>query len=148
MVHFRLDFVFLNQVFKPYGLQVVGQLIATMGLYGLVIQPMWQLGKFLHVPGRMDQVKWHRFYITLAIVVGIVLGILFIPLPHNVKCGLHVEPRNAVTVYAEVPGQIAKVEQEPGAIVEANQLIVELENPEMERQIRRWKTKKRNTRCS
>ena len=107
-----------------------------MGMYGLVIQPMWQLGKFLHVPGRMDQVKWHRFYITLAIVVAIILSIFLIPFPRNVRCALHIQPRDAVTVYAEVQGQIADVQQKPGAAVETNDLIVELTNPEMEREIR------------
>ncbi|MEM7559094.1 MAG: hemolysin D, partial [Planctomycetota bacterium] len=48
---------FLNQVFEPYGLKVIGQALALMGLYGLIVMPAWQGAKFLHVPGRMDQVK-------------------------------------------------------------------------------------------
>ena len=53
--------MFLNSVLEPYGLQVVGRLIAGMGLFGLIIQPMWKLGKFLHVPGRMHQVKRKKY---------------------------------------------------------------------------------------
>ena len=38
---------FLNQVFEPYGLKIIGQLIALSGLVGLVVQPAWQLGQVL-----------------------------------------------------------------------------------------------------
>jgi len=37
---------FLNQVFEPYGLKVIGQIIAFAGIVGLFVQPLWQLGKF------------------------------------------------------------------------------------------------------
>ena len=41
---------FLYRVFEPYGLRVLGQAIACFALYGLLVQPLWRLGKFFVVP--------------------------------------------------------------------------------------------------
>jgi putative peptide zinc metalloprotease protein len=41
-------FMFLNQVLEPYGLKVLGQLMGAMGVFGLVVQPVWQMGKFFY----------------------------------------------------------------------------------------------------
>jgi putative peptide zinc metalloprotease protein len=43
---------FLNKVLEPYGLKVLGQVIAAAGFFGLVVQPLWRLGKFFYTrPG-------------------------------------------------------------------------------------------------
>ncbi len=123
---------FLNKVFEPYGLKVIGQIIALMGLFGLFIQPLWQLGKFFHVPGRMDQVKWPRFYITAAIAVTIVMVILWIPLPRKVRCAVQIEPRNAEPVYVHTPGQLLEVLKKPGDTVTEGEELVRLASPELE----------------
>ena len=122
---------FLNQVFEPYGLKVLGQAIAAMGFFGLVIQPIWQLGKFMHVPGRMDQVKWHRLYITIGIV-ALVLGVgLFTPLPRYVKCSFEIRPHDPATVFLVVPGQLEEVAVKPGEHVDEGQLIARFTNSEL-----------------
>lgn len=128
---------FLNQVFEPYGLKVVGQLIAVMGLYGLIIQPLWQGGKFLHVPGRMDQVKWHRLYATLGIVAVVLVGILFMPIPRHVRCAFHLQPREVRRVFVDVPGKIVSVDKEPGEMVEAGEVIAQMENDRLKLELYR-----------
>jgi hypothetical protein len=50
-------FLFVWNVFKPYRLEVLGQLMAGMALWGLVVRPIHGMIKFLNVPGRRDQVK-------------------------------------------------------------------------------------------
>ena len=58
--------LFLYKVFKPYGLEVIGQMIALASLWGLVVMPLYQVGKFFYVPGRLDKVKKPRMYASLA----------------------------------------------------------------------------------
>ena len=58
-------FMFLNQVLEPYGLKILGQIMGAMGVFGLVVQPLWQMGKFFYTPGRMHKVKKHRVAITV-----------------------------------------------------------------------------------
>jgi putative peptide zinc metalloprotease protein len=120
--------MFLNSVLEPYGLKVVGQLLAILGLYGLVVQPTWQLAKFLHVPGRMNQVKSKNVMVTLSVIGAVVLLIALVPLPHYVVCTLEVRPRDAVSVYVDVPGRIDEVRVKPGDQVEQNQPLAQLSN--------------------
>jgi putative peptide zinc metalloprotease protein len=120
--------MFLNSVLEPYGLKVVGRLLALLGLYGLVVQPAWQLVKFLHVPGRMNQVKGKRVAITLATIGAAAVLIGFLPLPHYVVCTLEVRPRDAEAVYVDVPGRIDEVLVKPGDRVEAGHVLARLEN--------------------
>lgn len=131
---------FLNKVFEPYGLKVLGQGIALMGVFGLVLQPAWQLGKFMHVPGRMDQVKWHRVGITAAIVGTIILLIVFAPFPRNVKCPVQIEARGSHSVFVQVPGELAQLHVRPGQHVEKDQLIAELKNYDLELEIERLRS--------
>ncbi len=125
---------FLNSVFEPYGLKVIGQCIALAGLYGLLVKPVWDLGKFLHVPGRMDQVKWHRVYISAAVVAAVIVGILCLPVPKNVNCSFELQPRDVRTVYVETPGQLTNVAAKPGQTVQEGQPLFSLENDDLKLQ--------------
>ncbi len=122
---------FLNQVFEPYGLKVIGQVLAVMGLYGLIVQPLWQGAKFMHVPGRMDQVKWHRLYASIAIVATVIIGILILPLPKNVTCAFQLVPGDASLVAVERPGKLVEVNVVPGDEVVAGEPIATLENSQL-----------------
>jgi len=119
---------FLNRVFEPYGLKVIGQLIALVAFYGLVIAPIWQFGKFFYQPGRAETVKTSRVMITVAVIVAIIVGVLWIPLPYYVKCPLIVRPRDAQAVYADVGGTVQKISVRSGQQVSKNQLLMQLEN--------------------
>jgi putative peptide zinc metalloprotease protein len=120
---------FLNAVFEPYGLQIIGRGLALMGLFGLVVQPLWQGGKFMHIPGRMDQVKWPRVFGTVAVVATVFFLIMMIPIPRNVRCTLQVEPMGAAVVYADEAGTIDQLHVHPGDKVSAGDPLATLENP-------------------
>ncbi len=109
-------FWFLYQVFEPYGLKVVSQMIATASIAGLIIQPLWKLGKFFYVPGRLDQVKRTHVRISLAVVGGVLAFVCTIPLPHHVFCLLEIKPRDAEMVYVDVPGRLEEVERQVGPV--------------------------------
>lgn len=117
---------FLNRVFEPYGLKVLGQAIALGSIYGLLIQPLWNVYKFFRVPGRLGKVKSVRVYGTLIVIFGAIIGIGFIPLPHHVYCPLEVQARNAEWVYVKVDGILDKVLVHPGDQVTEGQLLAQL----------------------
>jgi putative peptide zinc metalloprotease protein len=120
--------LFLYRVFEPYGLQVIGQLIAAVAISGLVIQPLWKLGKFFYVPGRIDRVKKPRMVASLAVVTVGLLGVFLLPIPHYVRCGIYLEPRGASTVYVESPGELQQIHFQPGDRVQAGQAIMTFDN--------------------
>ena len=90
---------FLYHVFKPYGLEKIGQLIALASLWGLIVMPLYQLGKFFYVPGRLEKVKKARMFASLAAVIAILAAVLFIPLPHTVMAVMEIQPHGADPVY-------------------------------------------------
>jgi putative peptide zinc metalloprotease protein len=117
---------FLNKVFEPYGLKILGQLIALGAVYGLLVQPLVKLYKFFKIPGRLGKVIRWRMYTTIAIIVAVVAGVLFIPLPSHVYCDLEVQARNAASVYVEQPGILEAVYVKPGDYVEQGQPLADL----------------------
>ena len=128
-------FWFLYRVLEPYGFKLVGQMIAMMALYGLIVQPLWQLGKFFYTPGRIDQVNQKRFRMSLAAgAVGLLFFFCF-PLPYSVKCSLYVQPRDGQPVYVETAGRLKQVAVRPGDRVQQGTTIAELRNADLQRRI-------------
>jgi putative peptide zinc metalloprotease protein len=123
---------FLYRVFEPYGLQIFGQVIAVLALYGLAIQPLWHLAKFLRVPGRIEEVKAVRLVASLMATSTVVAAFLWVPLPHYVRCSLYLEPRDAAAVYVESPGHLRGIDVQPGDWVRAGQPLVRLENTDLQ----------------
>ncbi|MEX0613454.1 MAG: HlyD family efflux transporter periplasmic adaptor subunit [Pirellulales bacterium] len=119
---------FLNKVFEPYGLKVIGQMIALGAAYGLVIQPLVQVFKFFKVPGRLGKVKRVRMYASLLLIAAVIVGICFIPLPSHVYCPLEVQARNAASVYVAVDGILDEVLVRPGDQVSEGHLLAQLRN--------------------
>lgn len=126
---------FLNKVLEPYGLKILGQMIAAMGFFGLVVQPLWQLGKFFYMPGRMHKVKRHRVIASLATALTVLGLVLFLPLPYAVKCTFQLSPHDAAAVYVDVGGQVEKIHVSDGQHVEAGQQLVTLQNPDLQFQV-------------
>jgi len=123
---------FLNKVFEPYGLKIIGQMIALAGFVGLVVQPLVMLFKFFYTPGRMTKVKKPRVIATVAVLATALAAILFLPLPYSVKCVFEIQPRGAEQVFASVPGQLEATFVKPGDKVEKGEPLVQLRNPDLQ----------------
>lgn len=123
---------FLYEVWKPYRLEIIGKMIGIASIYGLVAQPLWKVGKFFWVPGRVDKVKKPRMYASLAVLALLLAGVMFVPLPYRVFAPLEVQPRGATGVYVDVPGVLEKVNVKRGDKIPAGVEIAELENLDAE----------------
>jgi putative peptide zinc metalloprotease protein len=126
---------FLYNFFKPYGLEIIGQAIMAASLYGLLIQPLWQVGKFLYVPGRLHKVKKANLLATAGVVTAMAAGILFIPLPYRVICPVEIRPRNAVPVYVEVAGELEALGVRPGDKVRSGDQLAVLASTDLDLEI-------------
>jgi putative peptide zinc metalloprotease protein len=121
--------MFLNKVFEPYGLKVIGQTIALAGLIGLVVQPLWSLWKFLYTPGSLTKVKRRNVFATIGVLAAALVFVLFVPLPFSVKCIFEVQPRSGKQVFAGVAGQLKEIRKRPGDQVAAGDVILVMDNP-------------------
>jgi len=124
-------FWFVYRVLEPYGFKVIGQIIAVTAIYGLIGIPLVKLYKFFSVPGRLTTVKPLRATIS-AIVIGILLlGILFIPIPHYVYCSFYVQGKDAHNIYVDVPGRLEEVCLQPNRAVEMDEPILRLSSRDL-----------------
>ena len=105
---------FIYHVFEPYGLQVVGQLIAVVAVYGLVLQPVRQLFQFFHAPGRIEQVSQLRLASSLIGVAAVIACVFFVSTPHYVRCDVYLQPRDSTAAYVESQGHLEAVYVRPG----------------------------------
>ncbi|MCA9236262.1 MAG: biotin/lipoyl-binding protein [Planctomycetales bacterium] len=126
---------FLNKVFEPYGLKVIGQTIAMASIWGLFAAPLWKGYQFFKVPGRLTKMKRLRMYVTLLVVAAAFAAVLLVPLPSHVYCPFEVQPRGATSVYVDSPGRLVEVNVEAGDPVEVGQLIARLENEPLQMEI-------------
>lgn len=125
---------FLYQIFKPAHLEIIGQAIIAMSLYGLVVVPIYKVGKFFYVPGRLDKVKKPRMYASLAILTTVVAAFVFVPLPYSVICPLEVKARDAEPVYVGIPegGRIEEVYITPLQRVAQGEVLAVLSNIDLD----------------
>lgn len=126
---------FLYQIFKPYNLEIVGYAIGTMSLVGLVGVPLWKVGKFFYIPGRIDRVKKPRLYATLGVVACVLALLVFLPLPHRVMGTVDVRPFEGRPVVVENGGELIAVHKRPGDEVRKGDIIAELRNKDLELQL-------------
>jgi putative peptide zinc metalloprotease protein len=109
---------FLDQVFKPYRLQVIGQMIALASIAGLIVMPIVKGVQFFWVPGRVEKVNKFRALGTLAAIVLGGIGVATAPLPYHVFCPVEVRMHEATPVYVEVSGTLEAVHTQPGQQVQ------------------------------
>lgn len=135
-------FWFLYNLLEPYGLKILGQMVALMAIWGLVGQPIYQLIKFFYVPGRLDKVKKPRAALTAFIMIAIIAGVLFIPFPYQISTPFYIESDEAQSVDVDYPGTIAVdgVKAKPGDLVNKGDVILELVNVELDAEIARLET--------
>jgi putative peptide zinc metalloprotease protein len=134
--------MFLYKFWKPYKLEIIGTILGLMSVFGLAIYPLYKVGKFFYVPGRLDKVKKPRFYSTLAGLALLAVGALLIPLPHHVMCTLELQPRDAASVYVEVPGVFTALDVKAGDVVAKGQSLGRLTNRDLELDIQKLRTER------
>ncbi|MCA9137843.1 MAG: HlyD family efflux transporter periplasmic adaptor subunit [Planctomycetales bacterium] len=122
---------FVIKVLEPYGLEVIGRMVAVIGFAGLVAQPVIQTWKFCRTPGRLSKVKRFNLLVTLAVVSTVIAGVCLIKLPHHIDCAFEIRPTEAGRVYAGSVGQIVQTVA-PGDVVKAGDTIAILKNPDLE----------------
>ena len=128
-------FLFVWSVFKPYRLEVLGQILAGAALWGLVVRPVQGMIKFLNVPGRRDEVKTKNLVITSIGAAALAGAIALIPLPQRVWCAAELRPRGEETVYVTVPGRLESLAVKPGSLVKKGDEIARLSSIDLDLEI-------------
>jgi putative peptide zinc metalloprotease protein len=123
---------FLMTMLEPYNLESLGVGIALFSMVGMLGMPGYKLYKYMSVPGRMHQVKKLRFGVTAAVVLAIVGLILFIPMPHYLRCSFIVMPSDIETVWVREPGRLDECNVKAGDEVDQGQVLAKLVNEDVD----------------
>jgi putative peptide zinc metalloprotease protein len=133
-------FWFLYRMFEPYGLKVIGQILALVVIYGLLVAPFWKLFKYFSVPGRLGTVKPTRFAISASVLFVILAAVCLIPVPHFVYCNLYVQATAGASIYVDQDGIVETIHVKPNARVAPNQPIITLASFKLKSQLASLKT--------
>ncbi|RLS30080.1 MAG: biotin/lipoyl-binding protein [Planctomycetota bacterium] len=125
-------FLFVWSVFKPYRLEVLGQVLACGALWGLVVRPIQNIYRFLNVPGRREEVKARNVFAAATVASVLIAAVALIPLPQRVWCAAELRPRAEETVYVTVPGRLESLTVKSGDVVEAGVELARLSSIDLD----------------
>ena len=132
---------FLYKVLEPYDLKILSQMLALMSVGSLVLVPLYKVGKFFYVPGRLHKVKRKNVNITLGLLAAVAAFVMFVPLPYRVMCPLELKSRDAEAVYVQVPGVLDKIEVKIGQKVTKDQELGHLQSIPLDIEINKLEAK-------
>jgi putative peptide zinc metalloprotease protein len=120
-------FWFFYRVLEPYGLQPIGQVLSVAMIASLLIVPLVRLVRFLLEPARPQDIDKMRALISISSIAAVTAAVLCIPLPYYVAATFEMQPRDAASVYVEVPGELRSVQLRSGPVA-AGQPLAQLED--------------------
>lgn len=121
-------FWFITQLFEPYGLAMIGHLLISISLIGMIVIPVFKAGKYFLFPGRFRDVKPVRAIISLAVISALLGIVLFLPLRQHVTVDFVTRPHRPQNIYATSGGQLVRSARQVGDRVSVGDEILELEN--------------------
>ncbi len=127
----------LHRILKPYGLEVVAQLLTLSMAVGMVLAAILSVRRFLRRV-HWSEMKPLRVVVTMTLIGGGIAALMVIPLPQYVVAPMVIEPTVATPVFVSVKGRIA--ENSPnnikaGTKVHQGQPLMMLESPKLEAEI-------------
>lgn len=134
-------FWFLYRVLEPYGLKIVGQMLGLGMVLSLIVMPLVRLMRFLFEPARPKEVNQMRATLSFGLLGIGVAAILCVPLPYYVAATFEVQPRDAASVYVEVPGELKSIHVRNAAVTRGD-VIAELADPELRLTVQRLLSQK------
>ncbi len=112
--------------------------IALAWLLGfmVLVVPLYKLVRYLAVNPRLNHVRGRTLGIAAALVAGAVVLLGLVPLPDRVRATGVLEARDFRKLHSEAGGFVAEMRATPGTQVQAGQVLMRLDNPELRAALR------------
>ncbi|KLU02851.1 hypothetical protein RISK_005147 [Rhodopirellula islandica] len=119
---------------RPYGLEIIGQLLALFAATSMLWAGWMPLRRFWRNPVNRRKMRPRRAFGWC--VLFAVLGYAgTIPLPRHVHSAVRFLPQHEARVHLTSPGVLSQILVEPGQRVSRGDLLAELTNPEIELEV-------------
>lgn len=119
---------------EPYGMAVFVQLLAIPMISLLVLRPLLAAFRFFRTSQNRQQINWSRLVSRTALCGGLLIVILFLPVPSRVRAGALVDQGDAQRVYSTLGGTLLQ-SVKLGSSVEAGQEVARLVDPKLQAQL-------------
>jgi putative peptide zinc metalloprotease protein len=126
---------FLYNFLRPYGLEIVSELLALAAVGSQAGWPLYRLGKNIHKRGRLPDMKRWRVTVSCAVLGAVLAFVVLVPVPvSRVRAvGVVESQANAVSrVYPRHKGLLKELRVRPGDHVKKNDVLAVLSDPETE----------------
>lgn len=112
----------------------IGLVLAVFGLVAWLGAPVMKFYRYLWTDPRLQEAKSRVWLCGVALPAVLILGLLWVPMPHAMRAPGVVEGGWTMEVFAGAPGRIIEVPVASGQQVAAGQLLVRMESPELQEQ--------------
>lgn len=125
---------FIWYALRPHGLAIVGQVAAVVAVTTMLIAGVVPLWKFLSDPSSRRRIRMSRLMLTtIALITVIAIGC--IDFPRSVVAKARLMPSHEERVYITTGGVMSQLHVRPGDHVDRGDVLVELDNPGLQRQL-------------
>ncbi len=128
--------IFLYTVLKPYRLQSIGIMLATVSMSAVFISLGMSVVKIIRMP-RTEPMSRVKIAVTLTVLGMFVSAGVLIPFPWFTKAAFVIEPQGVHHVYTQIPGTLDDIRVQPGSVVEKGDVLAVLSSPELDDRLRR-----------
>ena len=125
---------FCYYVLEPYGLEIIAQVMGAFVLMGMLIVPLKSGVNEIQTYAKAGQIQWRRFLVRTTLVLVLLGGLLFIPLPHRITAPALIELKDAKHVYVTAAGFL-KSAAPPQTGLQQGSLIAQLQNDDIDQEI-------------
>jgi putative peptide zinc metalloprotease protein len=127
---------FLYQWLEPHGLGPLVQSFAAFTIAMLVLTPLMTAARWVRNPAHQAGMNWPRFGVRAGLTIGILLAIVFLPLPTRVNATAVLESDSAARVYVTAEGTLVR-SIAAGATVNEGDELMRLVEPRFEQDLTR-----------
>ncbi|WDQ15595.1 biotin/lipoyl-binding protein [Rhodopirellula sp. P2] len=119
---------------RPYGLEIIGQLLALFAAASMLWAGLVPLRRFWKNPVNRRKMRPRRALVWCVLLIAIGYAGT-IPLPRHVHSAVRFFPEHEVRVHLTSPGVLSQLHVEPGQWVSRGDVLAELTNPEIELEV-------------
>ena len=127
----------MGRLMQPVGLDRLAQAAAGLVLVLGIVGPPLLVGFQIFKVVKSDEsaTTGARVVFSVTILLAVLLGISFIPVPVSVKSACVIDASNRIRVTSPVPGFLRKISVRDDQSVQAGQLLAVVQNPELDKSL-------------